>query len=124
MNDDLEIKQMLKNAGTDLSDGDRFMEELSRKLEKVEDIRAYHDYQRRVSRTIAVAAFVIGGILGALVIAIFLLKPTSSPQFALLLDSRVYVFFMSYKLYFLVALGLIAIVAVVWPINKLERDSA
>jgi len=109
MNEEMEIKQALASAGKDLSDKDKFMAELSRKLEAVEDIKAYHDWQVRRSRTIAVAAFVIGGILGALFIAVILLKPVSLPQFALLLDTPAYVFLMSYKVYFLVSFGLIAI---------------
>lgn len=123
MNEELKIKQLLMNAGNDMSDGGEFMEELNRKLEAVEDIKTYHDYQVRKFRTIAVAAFVIGGVLGAFLIATFLLKPISSPQLALLLDSRLYVFLMSYKMYFLVSLGLIAIAAGLLPIKKLERDS-
>jgi len=123
MNEDIEIKQLLMKAGNDLSDKDRFMAELDRKLEAVEDIKAYHDWQIRKSRTVAVTAFVIGGILGALFVAFFLLKPTSLPQFALLLDTPAYVFLMSYKLYFLVSLGLIVIAVTLLSINRLERDT-
>lgn len=123
MNEDLEIKQLLKNAGNDLSDGDKFMADLCRNLDAVEDIKAYHEYRARKSRTIALAAFAIGGLLGAFFFAILILKPASSPQFALLLDSGAYVFLMSYKVYFLVAFGLIATVAGLLPLRKLEKDS-
>lgn len=121
MNDDLEIRELIHSCRPELGDSAEFMESLDAKLEAVEEIKAYHDCQIRKCRTMTMLALVIGGVFGALFVAILLIKPTSSPQFALLLDSSFYVFLMTYKMPILVATGLALAVVGLLPILKPTR---
>lgn len=121
MNDDLDIKKLFDNCQPQLTDSAEFMAELNKKLDAVEDIKAYHDAQVRRLKNLATLALIIGGVLGALFAALLILKPASSPQVALLLDSKAYLFLMTYKMQILIPIGLTFTALGLWQILKPER---
>lgn len=124
MNDDLDIKKLFDDCQPELTDSADFLAGLEKKLDSVEDIKVYHDTQVRKYRTGALAAFIFGGIMGALFIALIFLKPSSSPQLALLLDSQLYVFLISNKIAILVGLGAFITAFGLIPMLKSDRTNA
>lgn len=124
MNDDLDIRKLFDDCQPQLADNAGFMAELNKKLDAVEEIKAYHDAQVRKLKSLATLALVTGCALGALFAAILILKPTSSPQVALLFDSRAYLFLMTYKMQILVPIGLAFIALGLWQMMKPDKVQA
>lgn len=118
MNDDLDIRKLFDDCRPQLTDNAEFMAELNEKLNAVEEIKAYHDAQVRKLKSLATLALVVGCVLGVLFAAILILKPASSPQVALLFDSKAYLFLMTYKMQILIPIGLAFIALGLWQMMK------
>lgn len=121
MNDDLDIRKLFDGCQLQQADNTEFMAELEKKLDAVEEIKIYHDAQVRKIKSLATLALVIGCVLGALFATILILKPVSSPQVALLLDSKAYLFLMTYKMQILVPIGLAFIALGLWQMMKPDK---
>lgn len=121
MNDDLDIKRLFEECRPEPADSADFLAGLEKKLDAVEEIKTYHDSQVRRLRSLATLALVVGCVLGALFAALLILKPASSPQVALLFDSKAYLFLMTYKMRILIPIALAFIALGVWQLLKQDR---
>ena len=82
-------EELFDSFSPDLGDKDRYMKELSKKLESVETLhRICEENARKTRVTVLVAAF-IGILFGGFIMAIVLLAPTSGVDFSFKLGIRV-----------------------------------
>ena len=92
-----------------LGDKDRYIEELSKKLESVEMLhRICEENARKTKATVLVAAF-IGLLFGGVIMALVLIAPTSGMDFSLKLGIRVLNFTIHYSFFALFLLAAVPI---------------
>ena len=90
-------EELFDSFTPDLGDKDRYMKELSKKLESVETLHRICEENARRTRVTVLAAAFIGVLFGGFIMAIVLLAPTSGVDFSLKLGVRVLNFSISYS---------------------------
>lgn len=90
-------KELFDSFTPDLGDKDRYIKELSKKLESMEMLhRICEENARKTKSTVLVATF-IGLLFGGFIMAIVLIAPTSGMDFSLKLGIRVLNFSIHYS---------------------------
>lgn len=90
-------EELFDSFAPDLGDKDRYIKELSNKLESLETLhRICEENARKTRVTVLVAAF-IGVLFGGFIMAMVLLAPTSGVDFSLKLGLRVLNFSVRYS---------------------------
>ena len=89
MEKDKMIEELFADFHPELSDNDRFMASLNRKLDAVEYIKQHQEVMIRRYKMAMVMAFVVGIISGAVTITHVLSLPTDAPLFTLHVQSGV-----------------------------------
>ena len=90
-------EELFDSFTPDLGDKDRYMEELSNKLESLETLHRICEENARKTRVTVLAATFVGVLFGGIIMAIVLLAPTSGVDFCLKLGLRVLNFSVSYS---------------------------
>ena len=112
-------EELFDSFTPDLGDKDRYIKELSKKLESVEMLhRICEENARKTRVTVLIAAF-IGLLFGGVIMALVLLAPTSGMDFSLNLGIRVLNFTIHYSFF---ALFLLAAVPICLFISLLLRE--
>ena len=90
-------EELFDSYTPDLGDKDRYVEELSKKLESVETLHRICEANARKTRVTVLLAAFAGLLFGGLIMAIVLLGPTSGMDFSLKLGIRVLNFSIRYS---------------------------
>ncbi len=112
-------EELFDSFKPDLGDGDRYVEELSKKLRSYEMLHKICEENARKSKTALLAAVLVGLLLGGFIMAVVLLSPTSVMDFHFKLGVRVLHFSIRYAT---IALLLPAAVPVCLFISLLLRE--
>ena len=81
MNDDRRLQELFDSYDPTLTDSELFNQRLERKLAMIDEIRQAQAAQIRRYRIAVVAAFIVGIILGGVLLAFILSTPTDVPLF-------------------------------------------
>lgn len=81
MNDDRRLQELFDSYDPTLTDSELFNQRLERKLAMIDEIRQAQAAQIRRYRIAVVAAFIVGIILGGVILAFILSTPTDVPLF-------------------------------------------
>ena len=81
MNDDRRLQELFDSYDPTLTDSELFNQRLERKLAMIDEIRQAQAAQIRRYRMAVVAAFIVGIILGGVLLAFILSTPTDVPLF-------------------------------------------
>ena len=81
MNDDRKLQELFDSYDPTLTDSELFNQRLERKLAMIDEIRQAQAAQIRRYRIAVVAAFIVGIILGGVLLAFILSTPTDVPLF-------------------------------------------
>lgn len=81
MNDDRRLQELFDSYDPMLTDSELFNQRLERKLAMIDEIRQAQAAQIRRYRMAVVAAFIVGIILGGVLLAFILSTPTDVPLF-------------------------------------------
>ena len=81
MNDDRRLQELFDSYDPTLTDSELFNQRLERKLAMIDEIRQAQAAQIRRYRIAVVAAFIVGIILGGVLLAFILSAPTDVPLF-------------------------------------------
>ena len=81
MNDDRRLQELFDSYDPTLTDSEQFNQRLERKLAMIDEIRQAQAAQIRRYRIAVVAAFIVGIILGGVLLAFILSTPTDVPLF-------------------------------------------
>lgn len=81
MNDDRRLQELFDSYEPTLTDSELFNQRLERKLTMIDEIRQAQAAQIRRYRMAVVAAFIVGIILGGVLLAFILSTPTDVPLF-------------------------------------------
>lgn len=100
-------EELFDSFTPDLGDKDRYIKELSKKLESVETLHRISEENARKTRVTVLLAAFAGLLFGGFIMAIVLLGPTSGMDFSLKLGIRVLNFSIRYS-----HLGLLLLTAV------------
>ncbi|MCQ2168607.1 MAG: hypothetical protein MJY69_08130 [Bacteroidales bacterium] len=90
-------EELFDSFTPDLGDKDRYIKELSKKLESMETLHRICEENARKTRVTVLAATFVGVLFGGIIMAIVLLAPTSGVDFCLKLGLRVLNFSVSYS---------------------------
>ena len=86
MNDDRRLQELFDSYDPTLTDSELFNQRLERKLAMIDEIRQAQAAQIRRYRIAVVAAFIVGIILGGVLLAFILSTPTDVPLFTFGID--------------------------------------
>lgn len=89
MTKDKALEELFLSQTPQFDDNDAFMAKLTKRLEAVEYIRQYQEATIRRYKMATVAAFVVGLISGAVMIAFVLSMPADVPLFTFDVDSDI-----------------------------------
>ncbi|MCQ2118506.1 MAG: hypothetical protein MJY84_01130 [Bacteroidales bacterium] len=90
-------EELFDSFNPDLGDKDRYVEELSKKLESVEMLHRICEENARNTKVAVLVAAVVGLLLGGFIMAVVLLGPASGLDFNLKLGARVLNFSIRYS---------------------------
>lgn len=82
MMEDKSLENLFAQFNPPMGDSAKYMEDLTRKLEAVESVRAYGEAKARQYKRMMCWVFVLGGIVGGGVVAGLLMFQTSMPLFS------------------------------------------
>ena len=114
-------EELFDSFTPNLGDKDRYIEELSKKLESVEMLHRICEENARKTKAAVLVAALIGLLFGGVIMALVLLAPTSGMDFSLKLGIRVLNFSIHYSFFALFLLAAVPICLFIF-LSLRERD--
>lgn len=121
MTKDKALEELFLSQTPQFDDNDAFMAKLTRRLEAVEYIRQHQEATIRRYKMATVAAFVVGLISGAIMIAFVLSMPADVPLFTFDVDSDILLWLSAnYRFITTAVLGLLMSLALTSIITNIQ----